>query len=127
MPLVTIEEPTVTDLGDGIQAVDVVFRDSHLIPTRTARATETKSGEPDVYTIAGRGVDVLAGGFRTDQFRPEKMTLAEREPARLLREAGIPGRGEVRVRWIVRGKGQEATVGWSGEKAKDVTLKIRLQ
>lgn len=127
MPVVSIEEPTVTDLGDGIQAVDVVFRDKHLIPTRTARAAETKSGEPDVYTIAGHGVDVLAGGFRTDQFRPEKMVLAEREPARLLREAGIPGRGEVRVRWIVRGKGQEATVGWAGEKAKDVTLKIRLQ
>jgi hypothetical protein len=27
MPLVTIEEPTVTDLGDGVQAVDVVFRE----------------------------------------------------------------------------------------------------
>ena len=127
MPLVSIEEPTVTDLGDGIQAVDVVFRDPHLIPTRTARASETKSGEPDVYTIAGRGIEVIAGGFRTDRFRPEKMVLAEREPARLVREAGIPGRGEVRVRWIVRGKGQEATVGWAGEKAKDVTLKIRLQ
>jgi len=127
LPVVSIEEPTVTDLGDGILAVDVVFRNKHLIPTRTARASDVKTGEPDAYTIAGRGVDVLAGGFRTDQFRPERMVLAEREPARLLREAGIPGRGEVRVRWIVRGKGQEATVGWAGEKAKDVTLKIRLQ
>jgi hypothetical protein len=33
----------------------------------------------------------------------------------------------VRVRWIVRGDGQEATVGWAGEKAKDVSLTIRLK
>ena len=127
MPLVAIEDPTVTDLGDGIRAVDVVFRNKHLIPTRTALASGEKLGEPDVYTIAGKGIEVLGGGFRTDRWRPEKMEFAEREPARLLREQGIPSRGEVRVRWIVRGDGQEATVGWRGEKAKDASLVVRIR
>jgi hypothetical protein len=127
MPLVAIEEPTVTDLGDGVRAIDVVFRNKHLIPTRTGRAAQEKVGEPDAYTIAGRGVEVLAGGFRSDLWLPEKMELAEREPARLLREEGIPGRGEVRVRWFVRGDGQEATVGWTGEKGRDASLKVRVR
>jgi hypothetical protein len=127
MPLVSIEEPTVTDLGDGVRAIDVLFKNKHLIPTRTARAAGEKTGEPDTYTIAGKGIEVLGGGFRTDRWRPEKMELAEREPARLLREEGIPGRGEVRVRWIVRGDAQEATVGWRGEKAKDASLVVRVK
>ena len=32
----------VTDLGDGLRAVDAVFRNEHLIPTRSARAAEVK-------------------------------------------------------------------------------------
>jgi hypothetical protein len=127
MPLVSIEEPTVVDLGDGIRAVDVVFKNQRLIPTRTARAAGEKIGEPDVYTLTGKGVEVLAGGFRTDRWRPERIEIAKRDPARLLREDGIPGRGEVRVRWIVRGGGQDATVGFEGEKAQDASLKIRVR
>ena len=109
------------------RALDVVFRNDRLIPTRTARAAEKKIGEPDAFTLTGKGVEVLAGGFRTDRFRPEAIELAERDPARLLREAGIPGRGEVRVRWIFRGDGQDATIGWEGEKARDATLKVKVR
>ena len=127
MPRVSIEEPTVVDLGGGIRALDVLFRNDRLIPTRTARAAEKKIGEPDAFTLTGKGVEVLAGGFRTDRFRPEAIELAERDPARLLREAGIPGRGEVRVRWIFRGDGQDATIGWEGEKARDASLKVKIR
>jgi hypothetical protein len=128
MPLVAITDaPQVTDLGDGVKAVDVVFRNERLIPTRTGQASSKKIGRPDVYTCSGRKIEVLAGGFRTDRFRPERMELAEREPDRLLREQGIPGRGEVRVRWFVRGAGDRVTVGWSGEKARDLALEIPLQ
>jgi hypothetical protein len=127
MPRVTIEEPTSVDLGGGIRAIDVVFRNERLIPTRTAQATQKKVGEPDAYTLSGKGVEVLAGGFRTDRFRTEAIELAKRDPARLLREEGIPGRGVVRVRWIVRGDGQDAVIGWEGEKARDATLRARIR
>jgi hypothetical protein len=127
MPRVSIEEPTVVDLGDGIRAIDVVFKNDRLIPTRTARAAEKKIGQPDAFTLSGKGVEVLAGGFRTDRWRPEEIELAERDPARLLREAGIPGRGEVRVRWIVRGNGQDAVIGWEGEKGRDQSSRVKIQ
>jgi hypothetical protein len=127
MPKVSIEEVKVTDIGDGVKAVDAIFRNQHVIPTRSGRAAQMKIGEPDAFTIAGKDVEVLAGGFRTDRWRPERIELAEREPARLLRERGIGPRGEVRVRWLVRGKGTKVTLAWQGEKARDVSLEVELK
>jgi hypothetical protein len=126
MPRVVITSVEVTDLGGDLRAVDAVFRNEHLIPTRTARAVDVKVGEPDVFTLTGEGLEVLAGGFRGDRFRPERIDLAERDPARLLSERGVPSRGEVRVRWFVRGTG-EARIGWSGEKARDVESGVKLE
>ncbi len=125
MPSVRVDSVTVEDLGGGVKAVDAIFRNDHLIPTRTARAAEKQVGRPDAFTITGDGLEVLAGGFRTDRFRPERIELAEREPARLVSESGIPGRDEVRVRWFVRGSGA-VRVGWTGEKAADTSREVSL-
>ena len=125
MPIVSIDPPEITGLGGGLSAIDVVFRNQRLIPTRTARAADKGIGAPDVFELEGRSLEVLAGGFRTDRFRPEEIELAEREPERLTSENGIGGRGEVRVRWIVRGTGR-ATVAWRGEKARDVEASLEL-
>lgn len=125
MPAVVVENVEVSDLGDGVRAVDVVFRNEKLIPTRTARAADVKIGEPDTFEIAGQGIRVLAGGFRTDRFRPERMELAEDDPGRLVREAGIPGRSTVRVRWFVRGSG-DAEIRWQGQKGLDVATQVSL-
>ncbi|MFN0243749.1 MAG: M14 family metallopeptidase [Planctomycetota bacterium] len=127
LPLVTIEDAVVTDLGDGVRAIDVVFRNQRLIPTRTALAASKRIGQPDVYTCEGSRIEVLSGGFRTDRFRPERIQLAEREPARLVREDGVPGRGEVRVRWFVRGRGDRVTIRFQSEKARAVTLDLKIQ
>ncbi len=124
MPKVAIEHVEVSDVGDGVRAIDAIFRNQHVIPTRTGRAASMRIGEPDAFTIAGKDVDVLAGGFRTDRWRPERIELAEREPARLLRESGIGPRAEVRVRWLVRGKGKKVTLSWQGEKARDVSVEV---
>jgi hypothetical protein len=125
MPKVDITSLEVTDLGGGLYAIDAIFRNQHLIPTRSARAADVKVGAPDVFTLEGDGLEVLAGGVRSDRFRPERIDLAERDPARLVSERGIQGRGEVRVRWFVQGNGI-ARVGWSGEKALDVRKEVRL-
>ena len=125
MPDVEIEEPEVTDLGGGVVALDVRFRNHHLIPTRSAMAEEKRIGVPDRITIEGNGLEVLAGGFRRSEFRPEEIDLADHEPARLLREDGIPGRGEVHVRWILRGSG-DATIRFVAEKAQDRSRTVRL-
>ncbi len=125
MPEVEIEEPEITDLGGGVVAIDVRFRNHSLIPTRSALANNKKMGVPDRLSLAGEGLEILAGGIRTDRFRPERIELAEHEPERLLREEGISGRGEVQVRWIVRGQGA-ATIRFEAEKAQDRARTVRI-
>jgi Zinc carboxypeptidase len=127
MPVVSIVDATITDLSEDVKAIDVVFRNEHLIPTRTAEAAEKHIGRPDAFTCSGAHVVVLQGGFRTDRWRPEEIELAKRDPGRLVREQGIPGRGEVRVRWIVRGRGEKVTVGWEGEKARNASLVLQIE
>jgi len=121
MPEVEIETPQISELASGLVAVDVVFRNTSLIPTRTAMSAEKGIGRADILSIEGAGIEVLAGGTRQDRWRPERIDLAEHEPARLLRESGIGGRGEVRIRWIVRGRGG-FSVSWSGEKGRDISV-----
>jgi len=115
MPRVTIGEPVMTPLGNGATAIDVVFENERAIPTRTARAAGVKIGAPDRFHLEGDDLEVLAGGFRSDRFRPEVIDLQEHEPARLVREAGLGSREKLRVRWIVQGSGR-ALIVHEGEK-----------
>ena len=61
----------------------------------------------------------------TDRFRPDRIDLAEERPESLPSEAGIPGMGEVRVRWFLKGKGQFG-VRWRGEKALDARVRTQI-
>ena len=124
MPRVVVARTEVTPLDNGLFAIDVLFENRRVIPTRTARAAEMGIGRPDLFTI--EGPEVLAGGFRRDRWRSNLVDLAERDPARLVSESGIGPRGEVHVRWIVRGVGT-ATVSWSGEKARDVFASVEVR
>jgi len=125
MPRVAVREPVVTDLGGGVKAIDVIVANEHLISTRSAVARDKKIGSPDVIELSGTGIEVLAGGFRQDRFRPERIQLQEREPARLLREAGLGPREELRVRWIVRGSGA-AVIRVRAEKARAAERSIQV-
>jgi hypothetical protein len=116
MPKVEIERFEIGELG-GSTVLDVSFRNLHAIPTRTARAAEKTIGRPD---------EVLAGGFRSSEFRPQEIELAEREPERLVSERGIGGEETVRVRWLFVGKG-EIVFGWRGEKGRAVSRKATLK
>jgi Zinc carboxypeptidase len=126
MPQVSIPSITSEDLGGGVRAIDVVVRNERLIPTRTARASQRKIGRPDRLSLSGDGLEVLAGGVRTDRFRPERIELAKRDPAQLELEDGVPSRGEVRARWFVRGHG-EALVRFEAEKASSAESRLRLE
>ncbi len=115
MPEVQVELIEVTPVAGGAHTVDVIFRNTRGIPTRTAHAAKQEIGAPDRFEFQGKGLEVLAGGFRSDEWHAERIELAERNPASLLSEEGIDGLGLRRVRWFVRGSGQ-GTVRWTGEK-----------
>ncbi|MCB9914765.1 MAG: peptidase M14 [Planctomycetes bacterium] len=126
MPCVTVRSVEVAPLAGDLRAVDVVLENDRAIPTRTARAAQERVGEPDVVTLEGDGVEVLAGGPNPDRWHPERMQPAERDPARLVLEQGLGGRSELHLRWIVRGTGN-VTVRWRGEKARDVSQLVPIE
>jgi hypothetical protein len=125
MPDVTMSEPVLTDLGGGTFAVDLVLRNRRLIPTRTTRASEQGIGTPNLVTLHGQRVEVLASGVRTDRYRPEAMELTEKQPHRILLEEGVPSLGEVRLRFFVRGDG-DFQVRYGAYKARTVLRQGRL-
>jgi hypothetical protein len=124
MPEITLEEPQLVDLGDGVKALDITVRNLRAIPTRTAQAAVKKLGALDMVSVEGKDVEVLAAGVRSDRFRPDRIELVERDPARVRLERGIPSRGEVRLRYFLRGEGRNVTVTWQGDKAKRVRRDI---
>ena len=126
MPRVVIHEPALTDLGGGVFALDVIFENESVIPTRTARAAQKHLGMPDLLRIEGEGIEVLAGGYRTDLLRPELLELQELDPARLVRDAGLGSREKLRVRWIVRGAGR-ALLSFTGEKAVNRNIVVTIE
>ncbi|HEX9794021.1 MAG TPA: M14 family metallopeptidase [Planctomycetota bacterium] len=120
------EEPVVERLGGDVWRVTATLRNSRTMPSRSALAAEKHIGMPDRLTLAGPGVKVLAGGLQRDRWRPERLELAEREPARLLLERGVPGHGRVTASWIVQGSGA-FTLGYQAEKSADVTAAGKLR
>jgi hypothetical protein len=105
LPLLAAAPPVVEAGPDDTRIVTVEFRNEHWIPTRTALAAEKGVGRPDLVTIEGEDLQVLAGGSGADRFDLTRFEAVEHEPARLQLEEGIPGHGTVRLRWIVRGSG----------------------
>jgi hypothetical protein len=120
MAQVVIHEPEISDLGNGLTAIDVVFQNTKLIPTRTALAASKGMGVPDTLSIQGEGIEVVVGGIRSDVMRPERMSFEEFTPASIVREDGVGSRERLMVRWIIRGRG-EVTLAFTGEKAVDVS------
>jgi len=116
MPRLSLEEVVVEDAGGGARAVTVAFHNGGRIPTRTALAAREGIGRPDVVTIEGEDLVVLAGGPGASRFETADFDAVEHEPERLLIEDGVPGHGTLRVRWLVSGSGP-FTVTLDTEKA----------
>jgi len=105
LPRLSIATPVVTPGPDGTHVITVEISNDRWIPTRTALAAEKGIGRPDLVTLEGESLEVLAGGPGADRFDLTRFDAVEHEPARLRLDNGIPGHGSVRLRWIVRGSG----------------------
>ena len=89
----------------GTAVVTAEFRNDRWIPTRTQVSADKGIGRPDLVTITGDDLVVVAGGPGADRFDPTGFDAVEHEPERLRLDAGIPGHGRVRLRWVVQGSG----------------------
>ena len=125
MPRLEFGDVEVRPLAVDIFTVTATVKNTRAIPSVAQQAAAHNIGLPDVLSLEGPGLTVLAGGRLLDQYTGE-VEAVERDPARQKLNAGVPGNGSVRVRWFVKGTG-EATLKHASQKAgtiaKAVTVK----
>jgi len=127
MPKAAIKKTESTRIADGVFALTVTVANEGLIPTRSALASQKHEGRPDLLSVAGDGLTVVSAAYPSDRFRPEHdEPIDTKSPAKLRLEQGVPGRGEVKVRFIVRGQGT-AKVVFDAEKGGHAEASVELK
>jgi len=103
MPRVEIQSIEVKPAASGLLQVTAVVANPKLIPTHAAVDLKHKITPPDLVSIRGKDLKVVAGLSGDDPFfrnareqkrRPEEMRIDN-----------VPGMGAVYVRWLVEGRG----------------------
>jgi hypothetical protein len=131
MPQIAFGEPAVESMGQGVWRVRLPITNDKLTPTILAQAARNHVVRPDLLTVEGNGVDVLAAGFVRDRFRPAGTDLVDRKPlTRILIRNGHPGRTTRVVEYLVKG-GPEMTVTYDSQKGgvarRTIALKAERQ
>ena len=127
MPRLSFGAPLVKDLGGGLFEVTVEIVNDALIPTRTARAAQSKIGLPDRVTLkAPAGAKIVSSGLVSNRF---DITLNGNQAStnRIMLESGVPGRGSRFVRFYATGKaGDTIDIEVLAEKARTLKGSVAL-
>lgn len=103
MPQVRVESIETRAIQGGLVEVTATIVNPKVIPTRAEMDVRNKISPPDVVSIEGKGVKVIAGLWDGSRwFREAREQPKKPESIRL---DTIPGMGAVYVRWIVKGDG----------------------
>jgi hypothetical protein len=82
---------------------------------------------PDLLTVEGNGVEVVAAGWVTDKNRPGPTEPIDQEELnRILIASGAPGRTTRTIEYLVRGSGP-MTVRYAAVKGGTVEAVVRLR
>ncbi len=117
LPLVAIDSVSIVPLDGGLRRVDVVVKNLHAIPTRSAQDVANHITRPDIISLAGPGIEVLAG-FIVENPLLDIAREQKHQPDRIRVET-IPGMGTVKVRWIVQGNGEITVTAESIKGGRD--------
>jgi len=118
LPQVRIDSVSIVPLGGGLRRVDVVVKNLHAIPTRSAQDVANHITRPDIISLAGSGIKVLAG-FVVENPLLDVAREQKHQPDRIRVET-IPGMGTVKLRWIVQGNGEISVTAESVKGGRDV-------
>jgi hypothetical protein len=122
MPRVKVQSVEVKLLGAGLSEVTATVTNDRMQPTHSAADVKSKITPPDIVSIEGKDLKVIAGLQSDEKFfqRPKEQ---KRDPAKMKIDS-IPGMKAVYVRWIVEGAGPynvklKSVKGGSDEKTSD--------
>ena len=104
MPQVKVQSIAVKPLPGGVNEVTAAIVNQKIIPTHSSADVKHKITAPDIASIAGQNLKVLAGMTCDEQFFQEHPKEQKRQPAELKIDR-IGGTGVVYCRWYVTGPG----------------------
>ncbi|MHC4989490.1 MAG: M14 family metallopeptidase [Planctomycetota bacterium] len=127
MPLLSFDWTEVKRLDGDLWQITVEVENEKIIPTRLQLAADKGIGRPDVLSLSGDGVRVVASGTLDDRF---DLTLdpVEHRRAEIPNDRGIPGEARRTFRYLVTGpEGARLTLSYSAEKARDIEMTVDLK
>ena len=125
MPRLEFGDVEVKPSNGEVFTVTATVKNTRAIPSVAQQAANHNIGLPDVLSLEGPGLTVLAGGRLLDQYTGE-IDAVERDPAHQKLNAGVPGLGSIRIRWLVKGTG-EATLKHTSQKASTITKTVPIK
>ncbi len=136
MPQVNIGEVEVSRIGGDVYRVWVDIENPKLIPTITVMASGNGVVRPDLLTVQGRNVEVIAAGWIGEGRYANKEVarvrhavtrqIDQEELDRIQLREGAPGQTTRTLEYLLRGSG-EVTVTYDSVKGGKVTRKVRLR
>ncbi len=127
MPLMSMGEANVEPVNGNLYRVRVDIRNERLIPTITERARQNNVVRPDLLTVDGNDVNIIAAGWVASKFRPGPTDKIDQEELnRILVRSGHPGRSTRTIEYLVRGSGA-MTVTYSALKGGTASTTVQLQ
>ncbi len=103
LPIVKIQKIEAKALDGGLTQVTAVISNERMLPTHSAEDVQHQITPPDIVSLEGPKLKVIAGLSAPDQFF-EHPTEQKRRPS-VVRLANVPSIGAMYVRWIVEGAG----------------------
>jgi hypothetical protein len=115
-PLIRIDTIEVTDLGKGLQQVDVSIVNMRLSPTRSGQNRKYNIDPEDRVSISG----VKALGKMVVLNKDMNVTEVQTGDPGLIRLKNLPGMSVTRVRWITE-KGRDITIMVNSSKGGKIS------
>jgi len=123
LPHIAVEVIEVKDLGGGLWRVRARAANTGAVPTLSSRALQKEIYRRDLFSIAGKGLEVLSGGVLIDPHF-DKVDPVNHIPERI--PTHVPAFGKREVQWIVNGNGS-VTVTYKGFKCGEAEAVAQLK
>lgn len=121
MPKLEVVETKQKDLGGGLTEITATVMNRRIIPTHSAHDINFKIERPDFISL--KNATVIAGMIiENEDFN---LTTEQKNNPEKLEVANIPGMGFVKVRWVVKGKADNASIEIDSAKGGLVSRKLQ--
>ena len=127
MQKVQMGDAKVEKVGENLYKVWVDLTNQKVVPTILAKAAQNGVVPPDLLTVEGKDLQVIAVSLVPSKFRPSVQPLIDQKDLkRLIFRNGLSGKTTRTVQYLVKGSG-EMNIKYASVKggtvAKTVSLK----